>query len=56
MTEREMYLDHRLKHLREMMRELKAERDELRQRRMDAYLDHLEWGCNPNMEMVRNYD
>ena len=51
MTEREKYIEHRLKHLREMTRELEAEREELRRRRMDAYLDQLE-GCNPR-ELVR---
>ena len=53
MTEREKYIEHRLKHLREMTRELEAERKEIQGRRMDAYLDHLERGCNPSMELVK---
>ena len=53
MTEREKYIEHRLKHLREMTRELEAECDEIRRRRMDAYLDHLERGCNPSMELTK---
>ena len=52
MTERERYIDHRLNHLREMMRELKAEREEIQRRRMDEYLDHLERGCNPSLELT----
>ena len=46
MTEREKYIEHRLKHLRVMIAELEAERDEIQRRRMDIYLNQLE-GCNP---------
>lgn len=52
MTERERYLDHRIPILQKMLRELVAERQELRDARMEAYLDRLE-GCNPSREMVR---
>ena len=51
MTEREKYIEHRLKHLREMTRELEAERAEIQRKRMDIYLNQLE-GCNPR-ELVR---
>ena len=53
MTEREQFIEHRLNHLREMTRELEAEREEIRQRRLDEYLDHLERGCNPSLELVK---
>ena len=53
MTEREKYIEHRLKHLRKMIAELEAEREEIQGRRMDAYLDHLERGCNPSMELAK---
>ena len=53
MTEREKYIEHRLNHLREMLRELEAEREEIRRRRMDAYLDHMERGCNASMELMK---
>ena len=53
MNERERYIEIRLAHLREMIRELEAERDEIQRRRMDAYLDHLERGCNPSLELVK---
>ena len=56
MTEREQFIEHRLKHLREMMRELERERAEIRQRRTDAYdayLDRIETSCNASMEIWR---
>ena len=53
MTEREKFIENRLGHLREMIRELEAEREEIRRRRMDAYLDHLERGCNASMELTK---
>ena len=36
-----------------MLRELEAEREEIRRRRMDAYLDHMERGCNASMELMK---
>ena len=51
MTEREKYLNHRIDHLREMTRELEAERAELQRKRIDLYLNQLE-GCRP-MEAIR---
>ena len=56
MTEREQYLNHRIPFLREMLRELEEELAEIRKRRMDAYLDHLERGCNPALAEVTDYD
>ena len=53
MTEREQFIEHRLKHLREMMRELERERQEIQRRRMDAYLDRVETSCNASMEIVK---
>ena len=53
MTEREQFIEHRLNHLREMIRELERERQEIRQRRMDAYLDRVETSCNASMEIVK---
>ena len=53
MTEREKYIEHRLGHLREMMRELEAERRELVRQRLNAYFDRLETSCNPAMEITK---
>ena len=52
MTEREKYLNHRIPVLRKMLEDLEAERDKIRRRRTDAYLDHLERGCNTSMELT----
>ena len=48
MTEREKYLEHRITHVRRMLRELESELDDIRQRRIDAYLDRLETSCEPS--------
>ena len=57
MTEREYehWLEHRLAVLRDMQRLMEKDLNEIRRRRMSAYLDRLETSCNPSMEMVR-YD
>ena len=53
MTEREKYIDHRLRHLHEMIRELETEREDLRRARLrEAHIDRLELSCNPNMELT----
>ena len=57
MTEREQYLDHRIKHLRDMIRELETERQELRCKRngleISEYINRLETSCNPSREWIR---
>ena len=55
MTEREKYLEHRIPVVRGMLRELETERQELRQKRMDAYLDRLE-SCNPAKAEAMSHD
>ena len=53
MTERELFIDHRLRHLREMIRELETEREDLRRARFrEAHIDRLELSCNPSMELT----
>ena len=56
MTEREQYLDYRIQHLHKMLKELVAERNELRKLRRDAYLDELETSCNPSRAEVMYRD
>lgn len=52
MTEREQYLNHRIPILEKMLREQVAERNGIRRKRQEDYLNRLE-GCNPSREMVR---
>ena len=53
MTEREKYLNHRIDHLREMIRELERERDDIRRKRTEAYYQQLD-GCNPAIAEATN--
>ena len=51
-TDREGYLNHRIPILQKMLRELVAERNELRRKREQDYLNRLE-GCNPSRELTQ---
>ena len=48
----ELWLSHRIKHLRPLLHGMEQERRELARRR----IERLETSCNPSMETVRNYD
>ena len=52
----ELWLWHRIKHLRPLLEGMEAERRELARRRIQGYYNRLETSCNPSREMVKQHD